>query len=198
MSAAVASFSFLNEIHPDKSVLCIVDDSHGMGILGHEGEGISHLLPQMDHIEYALSFSLSKAYHIAGGAVCCTAQMASLLKRSAFYTASTAISPGAAYAFVQGQGLYHRQLQLLKQNVAVFAGMISHIFGVCHHPNLPIFILKRRLTQQLFDPYQVMISSFAYPAVSGEKVNRIVVNALHTTSDLQRVANVLQTVDMRK
>ena len=194
LTASVANFSFLHEINPDKHVTCVVDDSHGIGLLGPGGEGISHLIPRLPNVEIIITYSLSKAFHLNGGAVSCSKKIARLLRDSPFYTASSAISPALVYAFVYGQQLYHQQLKKLLDNIYAFMSVISDIGGICFYPHLPVFVLKQNWDPAWFEKQHIIISSFAYPDPSGNKVNRIILNALHTRQDLFKLSGVLNTL----
>ena len=174
LTATVANFSFLHEINPDKHVTVVVDDSHGIGLLGPVGEGISHLIPRVHNLEVVITYSLSKAFHINGGGVSCSNKIARLLCTSPFYTASSAISPALVYAFLHGQHWYHQQLKKLRDNTSAFVNVISDIGGICFYPHLPIFVLKRNWDPAYFAKQKIIISSFAYPDPLGKKVNRIV------------------------
>jgi 7-keto-8-aminopelargonate synthetase-like enzyme len=191
LTASVANFSFLHELDSDKHLTCIIDDSHGIGLLGPIGNGISHLVPELPNVEAVIVYSLSKAFHPNGGAISCSKRIAGYLTNSPYYTGATAISPAMAYAFVHGQHLYLRQLKKLQDNISAFIQVTSDIGGICFYPQLPVFVLKSEWEAAFFDAQNIIISSFAYPDPSGNKVNRIVLNALHTRQDLFKLSCVL-------
>lgn len=186
LTAEVNNVSFLEEI--SKEVTCVIDDSHGAGLL-NEGAGISKSLQNNEHINYIFTYSLSKAYNLVGGAVSCSADVAKLLRTSTYYTASTSISPAFAYAFIKGQELYSKQRQKLQKNIQLFSSVTNNKFR--SHPELPIFILPADTDEKKLEEAGFIISSFAYPDPSGEKIKRVVLNALHTEDDLHRLADHL-------
>ncbi len=190
LTATINNFSFLKNIPAHKKISCVIDDSHGIGLLGEKGEGISALLPKLFNVEYVLTYSLSKAFHINGGAISCNKEFADLLRQTPFYTASTSVSPSLCYAFINGQNLYSNQRRKLKQNGKVFQELVSIIQDISFCPELPIFILPEQLNQEYFTPHNIIISSFPYPNPSGKNINRIVLNALHTKEDLEAIALV--------
>jgi 7-keto-8-aminopelargonate synthetase-like enzyme len=192
LKASVTNFAFLHALHPDKKVTCIIDDSHRFGLAGTEVKGIHQALPVFNNVEFILSYSLSKAYHIAGGAVSANKNIATELRQSPFYAGSTPISPAFAYAFINGQLLYHRQQKKLQNNISTFISLIKDIPGICYHPELPVFILPQ-VDPGVFAKYNIIISSFGYPAASAKKVNRIVLNALHTKGDLLKISDILHS-----
>lgn len=191
LNATVVNFSFLHEINANKKLTCIIDDSHGMGLLGPFAQGISHLVPRIDNIDYVFTYSLSKAFHINAGAVSCSKKMGHQLRDTPFYAASTPVMPAMVYAFIEGQPIYLRQLQKLQQNIEDFINAIGDIGFINYYPHLPIFILNKQWDQKVFDPHHIIISSFAYPNTSSNKVNRVVLNALHTKQDLFKLSCVI-------
>ncbi len=192
IAGQVANFSFLHEIKPSKKIICVVDDSHGVGVFGAMGCGTIQLIPQLPNVEVVLTYSLSKAFHINGGAVSCSSPIALLLRSAPFYTASTPIAPAMAYAFVNGQYHYHCQQSKLQENITMFTSIINELGAIGHYPHLPIFVLKPHWITAGFDKNNIIISSFAYPTPASKLVNRVVLNALHTRHDLYKLFCTLQ------
>ncbi|MGV3508687.1 MAG: aminotransferase class I/II-fold pyridoxal phosphate-dependent enzyme [Sphingobacteriaceae bacterium] len=191
-SAEQYNFSFLKYIKTKLNVL--IDDSHGIGLTGIKGKGISSVVPQNDQIPYTFCYSLSKAFGIAGGAVSCTEQEASILRSFPEYTASSPVSPSQIYAFLRGQNIYARQREQLLNNIQYFIALIKEIPGIAYSSNFPVFILPGFVDENIFYKNNILISSFAYPDPSGDKLKRIVLNALHTREDLDILANVVHSV----
>jgi 8-amino-7-oxononanoate synthase len=186
LTSEVNDTSFLQQ--PQKKTTCIIDDSHGAGLLNN-GKGVGGSLPANKNVDYILTYSLSKAYNLPGGAVSCSNMIADELRNCPHYTASTSISPAFAYAFLKGQHLYDQQREKLEKNIGTFRALTGERFK--SHPELPIFILPAHFNTDKIKE-AVIISSFAYPDPQGERINRIVLNALHTDDDLKRLAEVLR------
>ncbi|MGE5106714.1 MAG: hypothetical protein ACM3H8_04170, partial [Sphingobacteriales bacterium] len=51
----INDFSFLTQIPTSVKIICLADDSHGIGLLGDKGEGIISQLPKQQNIEYIIS-----------------------------------------------------------------------------------------------------------------------------------------------
>jgi 8-amino-7-oxononanoate synthase len=191
LTAAITDFSFLTTVSPSKKITCIIDDSHGIGLLGKHGEGISSTLPKVSNVEYVISYSLSKAFHINGGAISCNSEIANVLRQSPYYTASTSVAPSLCYAFINGQTLYKNQREKLLQNVGWLREQLKDNKSISSYPLLPIFVLPEEYNQDYFSERNIIISSFPYPNPSGKIINRIVLNALHTQEDLEMVAAII-------
>lgn len=190
LHATVTDFSFISSTEEN---IYIVDDSHGIGLLGENGEGISSRISANDLKNCVLTYSLSKAFHINGGAVSCTKSLADELRHMAVYTASTAPSPALLYAWLHGQNLYALQREKLKKNIALFR-MLTRNLPLLSHEELPVFILQQNADENVLKDWGVIISSFAYPNPKSEKIQRVVVNSLHTKEDLNYLTGCLEKI----
>ncbi|HET9058250.1 MAG TPA: aminotransferase class I/II-fold pyridoxal phosphate-dependent enzyme [Chitinophagaceae bacterium] len=193
LKGCINDFSVLEKIPSSVKIICLIDDSHSIGLLGSKGEGVISQMPQKDNIEYILSYSLSKAFHIEGGAISCSKEWADKIKRSPIYTGSTPILPTFAYVFLKAEKIYHQQRQKLNTTITILSEKITNNSFITHH-NLPIFILHPSLTEERFKPEKIIISSFGYPDPKYNKINRIVVNALHTTNDIEYLTTSLAKI----
>lgn len=195
LHAAISDFSFATKEPQQKTI--IIDDSHGFGLIGNNGQGIASFLPYDAHNEYVLTYSLSKAPSISAGAVSCSKTIADELRTFPEYAACTAPSPALLYAFINGQHLYEQQRMLLQNNMQYFQQLIQGIDSITYHPLLPVFVLPHDIDLQILNEKNIILSSFAYPDPSGNKINRVVLNALHTRNDLDYLAESLRTIITR-
>jgi len=190
LTATLYDFSFINDFKKPLNV--ILDDSHGIGIIGKDGSGISSLLPRVEKSSYTYTYSLSKAFGIPGGAISCSKKDADRLRSLPAYSAVSPLSPGMIYAFTKGQHIYARQREKLLQNINHFALLIRDFSGLRYDSRFPVFVLPADLNEETFEKNKIIISAFAYPDLSGPRVKRLVLNALHTVEDLQTLAEVLK------
>lgn len=188
----VHDFSFLKEVPESVKVICLVDDSHSLGLIGKKGEGIISVLPRLPNVEYIINSSLSKAFHLEGGVICCSAYWADKIRQQHSYTGSTPIMPAFAYTFLQADALYAEQRKKLYHNISSLAEKIKGLDYVNHY-GLPIFVLHSSLTEEVLRPDKIIISSFGYPDPDNDKNNRVVLNALHTENDLASLALALRS-----
>ena len=72
-----------------------------------------------------------------------------------------------------------------------FQKLIVNKKEIRFHSELPVFILPEEMDENYFSNNNIIISSFGYPDPSGKKINRAVLNALHTQEDLLEFVNVL-------
>lgn len=193
LTSTINDFSWLAAV--ERKVLAVIDDSHGAGILGMEGEGIVHALPVHAPLRYLLTASLAKAYSIEGGLVAGHAADIAAMKKQPVFTASSPIMPANAYAFLQSQPLYAARRNKLRLNIEYFQQLIANNPMVHNPHDLPVFLLQPGDRQPGIDKYlldhDVIISSFAYPDPSSPPIHRIVLSALHEPFDMDAVARML-------
>lgn len=189
LDATVNDFSF----YKPETGFCIVDDSHGFGLLGANGEGIASSVP-FTKDKCMITYSLSKACNIIAGAISCSKDLARKLRAMPEYTAATAPSPAFLYAFIRAQELYTAQRKKLDQNIRHFRSLIGATENISSPNGLPIFILPSSISELELAEAGIIISSFAYPDPNGKKIQRIVLNALHTPGDLEKLASCLNTI----
>ena len=186
LKARVHNFSFLENIRPFKKIIFLIDDSHGIGILGKNGEGIISHLPKTENVEYIVCYSLSKAFNIEGGSVSCSKEFANTIRQHPNYTGSTAINPSLLYAFTKSEKLYAIQRKRLLQNIRFLKKHLP--LSILNHDfDIPVFICENENAAEQFYQQEIIISSFGYPDPSSKKINRIVINALHTKKDLKKL-----------
>ncbi len=189
MQGLINDFSFLKKIKSDRKIIVLIDDSHGISILGKNGEGIISQLPAQNNIEYIISYSLSKAFNIEGGAVSCSKYFADILQLHPNYTASTAINPALAFAFINAKDQYTIQRKKLWNNIEYINKNLPHILLDKNQFALPIFIARQNSAETFFEN-NIIISSFNYPSPQSDKIDRAIVTALHTKSDLEKLLSV--------
>jgi 8-amino-7-oxononanoate synthase len=189
LTATVHNFSFLNSF--SRPVVAIIDDSHGIGIIGNNGYGAGTMVPRTDNVDYLLTYSLSKAFGISGGAISCSKPWAEKFRTMPEYAGVTPVSPAQVYAFIKGQHIYQRQRHKLMDNITYFENCVKDIPGVQHSAGFPVFVLPVFIDESLFYNNGMLISSFPYPDPKGKTLKRIVLNALHTNNDMDRIASVL-------
>jgi 7-keto-8-aminopelargonate synthetase-like enzyme len=172
-----------------RPVRLLIDDSHGIGVLGEGGGGIATLLPRDDRFRYLIAYSLSKAFSCEGGAVSGTAADIAGIRRMPQFTASTPMSPAFVHAWMQAPELFALQRARLKENIRLISAKISGLPLIRHDPALPVI----RIPWEGFCDYclrkGLVLSAFRYPSSSDPLLARAVINALHTPDDLEALAS---------
>ena len=187
----VNDFSFLKTTPATFNITLIIDDSHGIGWLGEKGEGIRSLLQLPYSVELLLNFSLSKAFHINGGAVCGSRKWLSAVRRHVNYATSTPLMPSLAFAWLHAGHLFQQQREILLQNIDYLQKLTTNNTFVANE-GTPVFVLAKKGIAPYLLQNNTIISSFSYPHPQSDPVNRVVVNALHLRSDLEKLAQLIE------
>lgn len=186
-------FSFLQSVPKEFKIVLIIDDSHGIGWLGTNGEGIISRLSLPGHVELLLNFSLSKAFHLNAGAICGSDYWIQKAKQHVNFTTSTPPMPALAHAFVKGDSVFDEQRKKLAININSLRKLTAAYTFVANEET-PVFVINKPSAAEMLLNQQILISSFGYPKPENNKVNRVVVNALHTIEDFNRLMNILLTI----
>jgi 8-amino-7-oxononanoate synthase len=187
----INDFSFLASTPTSFNITLVVDDSHGIGWLGENGKGIASLINLPSHFELLLNFSLSKAFHINGGAITGSRKWIAAVRRHVNYATSTPLMPSLAYAWVEASALFQRQREILLQNIE-YLQKLTTTFTFVAGEGTPVFVVAKKGIAPYLLQNNVIISSFSYPHPESDPVNRVVVNALHLRSDLEKLAQLIE------
>jgi len=185
-----------------ENVVCIVDDSHGVGGFGATGRGTEEYTGCMP--ADVLVGTLGKAFGVNGGYVVANDATISFLRESSqMYIYSNPITVGEAAAALksieivdsaEGRDLLDRLRSLTRRFEAGLGRVgIETIPG--EHPVVPMMIRDtaktHELVQYLYD-HGVLVTGLAYPVVpKGDEEIRTQINADHTEADIDHVLELL-------
>ncbi|MGE0158802.1 MAG: aminotransferase class I/II-fold pyridoxal phosphate-dependent enzyme [Gemmatimonadales bacterium] len=186
-----------------ENVVCIVDDSHGVGAFGLTGRGTEEHTGSRADI---LVGTLGKAFGVNGGYVAASADIVRFLRESSqMYIYSNPITVGEAAAALvavrivagpEGRVLLDRLRALTRRFEAGLERIgIETIPG--EHPVVPLMIRDtgktRALVRHLFDR-GVLVTGLTYPVVpKGDEEIRTQINADHTEGDIDYVLTQLES-----
>ena len=185
-----------------ENVVCIVDDSHGVGAFGATGRGTEEYTDARADI---LVGTLGKAFGVNGGYVTAdTAVIRFLRESSQMYIYSNPITVGEAAAALtavrivagpEGPKLLDRLRALTRRFESGLARIgIETIPG--EHPVVPLMIRDTQRTRDLVGylfEHGVLVTGLTYPVVpKGDEEIRTQINADHTESDIDTVLALLE------
>jgi 7-keto-8-aminopelargonate synthetase-like enzyme len=188
----IYNFDFLLSISKNVKIQVVIDDSHGLGVIGENGQGIVSYLPQSENISYTIVSSLAKAYGILGGVILCDKNIANNLRNSVFFTGSSAISPAYIYAFFQSQSIYSDMRARLHKNMYEFINLIDRYDLFQYDNRFPVYYTNTLELGDFCKEQGIILSSFPYPKPDDKCVTRIVISALHTKNDIQKLFNTIR------
>jgi glycine C-acetyltransferase len=187
----------------EENVVCLVDDSHGVGAFGRTGRGTE------EHTGSApvdvLVGTLGKAFGVNGGYVAANAAVVRFLRESSqMYIYSNPITVGEAAAALESVEIVDspegvKMLERLRALTKRFEEGLSRI-GIetitGPHPIVPLMIRDTAKTRDLVAylyEHGVLVTGLAYPVVpKGDEEIRTQINADHTEADLDHVLSLLE------
>jgi glycine C-acetyltransferase len=195
MDGSIAKLAEICDLAEAHDALVMVDDSHGVGVLGEDGRGSHEHRGVMGRVD-VLTGTLGKALGGAsGGYVAGRAELIALLRQRARpYLFSNSLPPPVAAASLKALELVrtHPDLrQRLWDNTRRFrAGMAAAGFPVPAeaHPIVPVMIGDSRLAKGMAErllAQGIYVIAFSFPVVPrGTDRIRVQISAAHESSDI--------------
>ncbi len=184
---------------PDnRLVILVVDDSHGLGVMGGEGQSAFSRLPQKENITVIVTASLNKAMGVPGGVIFGNADFLDELRRSPFFAGSSPSAPAYYYALQQSlvHEVYKQAHGLLQENVAYFTQSLTARAEFDYAESYPAFCSRHAKLYPLLLENNILTSCFSYPLPTDAAITRLIVTALHQKKDLDRLAEVLYNFEL--
>ena len=191
----IYDFNWLNRINPNKRVIILVDDSHGIGITGDHGEGVYSRIPELPNIQRIVIASMAKALGVDAGLILGNSSIIDTFRSSPVYAGSSPPSPGMLYAFVNSEDIYRNELKKLRMNLRLFTDLMNSGSGLFFINNFPVFLLNDDIIAAGLLKNGINISSFPYPDPKGKSLNRIVISSSHQREELEILANAINVAN---
>jgi len=190
----IYSFDWLKQIDPQKELVLLIDDSHGVGITGESGKGIYSSLPQLPNIQIFVIASMAKALGFDAGLILGSNAGITNLRNSPVYVGSSPPSPGMLYAFVHAELIYKQQLENLHRNLILFTDLLASTKQLFFINDFPVFLLQDDQIAVDLLKNGINISSFPYPDPRGKSIHRIVLNSSHKKEELEILAKAINKI----
>ena len=195
MDGDIANLSEISKIAKDHNAILMIDDAHGEGVLGENGEGAANhfnLGQNEVHIDVG---TLSKALGTVGGYISGKKILIEFLKQKArpFLFSSSLTIPDVASAITSIK-LLQKDRSLVKklwQNATYFQDCLKDLgfdLGKTETPITPIFTKEEKLTKKFSESLfrnNIFAMPITYPTVpKGLARIRFMPSAIHSKEDL--------------
>lgn len=183
------NLSILNEIPSHKEITLLIDESHSLGILGKNGNGIyaDVNLPIQRKIMVS---SLGKAFGLSGGVIASDASFINQIKTQSIFVSAAGMNPAFVQTLADAETLYKTQHQKLLDNLNYIDQKLIKHDSIKFDKNYPLIYLTDDRIIEILKSNKIIIASFKYQQNAGN-LNRIVVTANHLHEDLDKLINVL-------
>lgn len=190
----------LKEIHQltRNNAWLMVDDAHGMGVLGEDGAGSCNAVGIQPEI---LVVTFGKAFGLSGAAILCSEEVGNYLTQFArHHVYSTAIPPAQAYAITHAVGMIQTQQwrrEKLQELSQVYDELLQSVDGyVATSTPIKPFILGKsqqalNVARQLKDKGFWMTAIRPPTVPEGSARLRITLTANHSIKDISALASAL-------
>lgn len=184
------NFEILESL-PIKNIILVVDDSHGIGILGQEGGGAFRAIQKLKPKELIISTSLGKGFGIQAGALFGNQKRIEQLKKTEFFGGASPSAPAGLATFLDAENLLKTKRSTLKQNIALFKNTLENSTLLTSIPEHPAFNFSNPELVAYLKENNILITNFKYPSDSDEIKSRIVLSAHHTKEDILELTKVI-------
>jgi glycine C-acetyltransferase len=204
MDGDIAPLDKLCEVCEKYSVISMVDDAHGEGVVGRGGRGI------VDHFGLHGKFdveigTLSKAFGVVGGVIAGKKVLVDWMRQRGrpflFSSATTAADTAACLAAVDLLEESTELVDRLWANAKLFKAEMAQLgfsTGKSETPITPVILGENQVAQQfsrkLFER-GIFAMPIVFPTVpKGTARIRVMISASHAASDLEQGLEAFQTV----
>ena len=176
---------------PLSELILVVDDSHGIGVVGEKGAGVYKKIKELQPKELMVCCSLGKGFGVQAGAIFGTTVRLLELKDSNFFGGASPASPAHLASIVHGEKIYTTKRVRLEGNTHLFLENLNHPIKFKYMEGHPAFsFVDEKLTSYL-EKKHIIVTSFRYPNDNSNLMSRIVISAAHTKADILKICDVI-------
>ena len=178
---------------PLENIILVVDDSHGIGIVGDNGGGVFRIIQGLNPKELIVCCSLGKGFGIQAGAIFGSRIRMEQLADTPFFGGASPAAPAAMASIIDGSEIFKEKRNILKNNIGLFRSKIKALDKFKFMEEHPAFSFNdEELTKYLKDQ-NIVVTSFRYPDEESTLMSRIVISAHHTKDDILLLCNLLNS-----
>ena len=183
-------FGWLENL-PLEEVILVVDDSHGLGIVGDKGGGVFKSLDKIKSKELIVCGSLGKGFGIQAGLIAGSNRLIKDLKSTDMFAAASPASPASMATLIDSSKILSKKRITLKKNIDCFTKYLKNLEAFTFIKNYPSFMVNDKRIPQSLLGQNIIITDFNYPTENDNVVQRIVLSAHHTKQDVETLAKAI-------
>ncbi|WP_298481122.1 pyridoxal phosphate-dependent aminotransferase family protein [uncultured Maribacter sp.] len=176
-------FTFLKEL-PLQECILVVDDSHGIGILGKNGGGVFNLIKALKPKEVVSCCSLSKGFGIQAGVIFGKLTTINSIKNTSFFGGASPASPACIATLKDAEDMYRKKREQLNSNLLYFTSKTEKLSCFSFMKGHPSFTFENKNLSKNLEKNKIVVTNFNYPNKNSPLMSRIVLSASHTKADL--------------
>ncbi len=176
---------------PLNNIILVVDDSHGIGVVGAEGGGVYSMISAMEPKELIVCCSLGKGFAIQAGAVFGSQTRIKQLTDTAFFGGASPASPASMATLVEGTSIFGAKRTQLQHTIKLFQTNLKDLDRFSYMENHPAFSYADIQLTDYLKKNHVLVTDFSYPNEDELHRSIIILSASHTNKDIQRLTGLI-------
>lgn len=181
------------QLLPLSAIILVVDDSHGIGIVGEKGGGVYRQIHQLNPKELIVCCSLGKGFGIQAGAIFGTQNRISELVSGDFFGGSSPTSPANLASMLHAEKIYTAKRVLLQLHIQTFIKNLHPLATFKFMEGHPAFSFANEDLTTYLEKNKILVTSFKYPNENAPLMSRIVISAGHKKADILKLCNVINS-----
>ena len=188
------AFDWVTRLPKNQEWVLLIDDSHGLGVVGEQGKGIWEQVPSLPHVRVIVTASLAKAMGLPGGVIFSDKITLQKIRSTAYFGGCSPIAPNHLYAYLHATDLYADAYERLGKNVRKCSEQLASL-GLFNDSNAlyPVFYTPHDELYPFLLQRGIFVYSFAYPKPTDKANTRVVLSAWHTEKDIEILAEACRT-----
>ncbi|MCM4173363.1 8-amino-7-oxononanoate synthase [Arenibacter sp. TNZ] len=178
---------------PLEKIILVVDDSHGIGIVGKNGGGVYSMLRELKPKELIVCCSLGKGFGIQAGTIFGSKIRMEELVDTPFFGGASPATPAALASLINGSELFNEKRAMLKDNIELFRSHIKALDRFKFMKEHPAFSFNDEEFTKYLKAQMIVVTSFRYPDVDAKLMSRIVISAHHKKEDILLLCNLINS-----
>lgn len=176
---------------PISDIILIIDDSHGIGVIGLKGGGVYRQVLAMNPKELMVCGSLGKGFGIQAGAIFGTLNRISQLIATDFFGGASPTSPANLATLLDSEKLFSTKRRQLEINTLYFITNLVNPSKFKFMNGHPAFTFANEDLTTYLELNKIIVTSFRYPTEDANLMSRIVISAAHTEADIRRLCDLI-------
>lgn len=190
LAVKTTKFDFVDRISPSKRIILLVDESHSLGIVGSDGQGMFASINHPKISQKIMISSLTKAYGCSGGVIGGNQDLIESIKKDSVFISASGMNPIFLQTFVDSQAVLADQRQKLIDNLDFLFTEMDFPDYYNYDVGYPVIYCHSNRIFDFLKSKNIIITNFKYPNYD-TVMNRIVINANHTPQDLEQLQAAL-------
>jgi 7-keto-8-aminopelargonate synthetase-like enzyme len=178
---------------PLENIILVVDDSHGIGIVGENGGGVFRRLQKLNPKELIVCCSLGKGFGVQAGSIFGNKKRIEQFMDTPFFGGASPAAPAAVASLMDSKSLFLDKRSILIQNMDLFKSNIKTLDRFKFMEGHPTFSFADENLVNYLERGNILVTSFRYPNEDSQLMSRIVISAQHKKEDILLLCEIINS-----